>query len=511
MDEPLIYRLRNNKQSIVIGSISLLIIVFLLTFFLNNVIVFATINSGTPVKLQVIKNGETSDVARSLITIIPRGSEALLAKSGNTTETLSSLSLPWYGFATITIDLKPSKTADKVAFTSPSGICTTYSSELKKLLRYDCISPEVLYEYQTPENDIWGDREIAELSYIENQILPPYMNGVIGITKASADSEVGHENHRHDTPIEIKVTTPTGHKSYEAPSGVTSESLAGLRIYTDTTNTTTSRFAFVDGFGAVYLASPHEQGNGIDYKIIEAPEVYSYRYNTTACSLIGYTTMCYRGRTKEALTEGAVALTQPKIEEYSFTSGLVKSTDIDSTAALETLYRADDNLYGIANNSLYLLTLTGDKYTTKLVAKDITSAVSDGKDIFFVKNKAAYIYNPKSQSVHLLFRSSYIDVRQLYLVDNKKFLFGPTKDSEDIIFAYELNDTSASGTKRLIDVLPLEASISDEIYANDLVGDKIFIQPYTDSVPDDEVRQIVIKELAKHDVQVKTEDIQITR
>lgn len=502
--------IRLHIKPIILASTAVLVGILVLTFFINNVIVFVSTNSSDRnIKLQVIKDGQVQDIAGSAAVIVPRGSDTLLAVSGDTKASSSSLSLPWYGVMHKTIELKPSKTASKVAFMSPYGACAAYNSDLNKLLGYDCEAPQALYEYQTPTNDIWGDRSIRPLSYAEDQLLPPYMNGVIGIAQAS-EPESG-ESHQHGAHVEIKATNPGGTKSYNAPTGIDSENLAGLRVHTDTSSTTNSRFMLTDKFGVVHLGIPSVQGNEITYKSLEAPDKYSSRYNTTACTVSGDRSLCYRGRTAEALAEGTTALTQPKIEEYSFNDGLVSSRDINAPFRIESLYIAGESIYAVGDSTLYKLTLKDDKYNATLVEKEITSATSNGYELYFVHEKAAYTYNPKTDTSHLLFKSPNINLVGLYAVDQKIFLLGPTSDSEAVVLAYELTDTNYDGKKRLIDMLPLAAGSLNEVYANDFVGDKVFLQLYGDSIADDEVRTLFINAAKEKGVELKAENVQTNR
>lgn len=499
-----------HKKLIIVISAAVLIGALVLTFFINNAIVFVSTNtSDWNIKLQVIKGGEVKDVAGTAVAIVPRGSETLLATSGNIKASSSSLSLPWYGVTHKTIELKKSKTANKVAFMSPSGACAAYNSDLNKLLGYDCGAPRALYEYQTPVDDIWGDRSIQALSYAENQLLPPYMNGVIGIAESKGSES--EESHQHGAHVEIKATNPGGTKSFNAPTGIDSENLAGLRIYTDTSSTTSSRFVLTDKFGVVHLGLPSDQGNEISYKSLEAPDKYNNRYNTTICSVSGDKSLCYRGRTAEALADGTTALTQPKIEEYSFNNGLVSSKDINVSFRIESLYIAGETIYAVSDSTLYKLVLKDDKYNATLVTTKITSAASNGYEIYFVREKAAYTYNPKTDTAHLLFKSPNVNLAGLYPVDSKVFLLGPTNDSETVIFAYELSDTDYDGKKRLIDILPLAADSLNEVYANDFVSDKVFLQLYEDSIADDEVRTLFANKTAEQGFELKADNIQTNR
>lgn len=489
----------------IIETVALVALVALIIFLANNTIALITIKStlgNAPVEL--LRDGKK--IGGSGIVIIPRGSENFEVSAGDAVKTLTTISQPWYGFTAKTVELKQSKNATKVGFMVDSQLCTTYNSVRSTLLRYDCSKPQSLIEYQTPSNAIWGERSVATLSYIENQVLPAYMGGVLGITKnAQAGGDHG------GNVVTVNATSPETTHSYKAPGDIAADNLASLQVYTDNTSSTNPRFILVDRFGTIYLATPAENSNDVTYKQVSAPDTYNAKYNQTACTIHDTDAICYRGRNTTAIVSGEPALTQASIQKLSFDSDSAGSVAIKDNPQLAGLLQVGNELYGRKDQDIYSLTKTGDSYVAKKIIDGATSA-SGSNTLYFTKKGAVFAYDSKSGDSYQVFQSPSVKAAGLYTVDGKVFLFGGTKDSENYIYAYELTNTDYTGGKRFIDALPLDSnSVANEIYANDLVGNKVFLQLYGDSISDDEVRDLFISKAAEQGINLERKDIQTNR
>lgn len=504
---------RNLKLFVFIG-IALIAGIALIVFFANNVIAFVNVKNtttGSSVTLsRVVSDTESKKIGGSGMVIIPRGSEDFEVTGDNSAKTLTRISQPWFGFTSKTIDLRPTKNASKVAFAADSELCVTYNKSQSAILRYDCKNPSSLIESQTPTDSIWGERVVADLSYIEGQTLPAYLGGVIGITTANAPTPSTDGHSHDDQSVTITATSSENKNTYKAPGDISADNLSSLRLYTDSNSSSNPRFVLVDRFGTIYLATPTEDGKESVYKQVSAPDTYNSAYNQTSCTVHDAEATCYRSRNTTAVADGATALMQGTVEQLSFVDGSVSSVKVQDSPQFTNIIRAGSVLYGVKDSDVFSLIKSGDAYVSTKIAQDATAIA--GKDsLYYVKNGTVFSYDNVSHDSVQVFSSSNIKVMGLYAVDGKTFLFGTTKDSETIIFAYELNDTNYDGKKRLIDVLPLAENTINEIYANDFVGDKLFLQLYGDSIADDDVRQLFIDKVKEKGIEVKAENIQTNR
>lgn len=493
---------------IAIGAL-IVVAISLIVFFANNVIAFIDIknNSGTgDITLSRITDTGSVKVGGGGMTIIPRGSDEFEVAAKDTAKTLTRISLPWYGFTSKSIELKKTKGAKKRAFYAESELCASYNSSRNTLLKYSCAEPTSLIEYQTPDDAIWGDQPVAELSYIENQNLPPYMGGVIGV---SVSTDEDSESPNHSGNVSIDAVSPDAKRSYKAPGDIAQDNLAELKVYTDTADATNSRFILVDRFGSIYLATPNDSST-VTYKLVSAPDTYNSAYNQTSCTITGAEATCYRGRNATAIAEGDTAYTQATVDRISFSDGVTSSSKVVDSPKFTRIVKAGESLYGLADQEVHKIEKSGDSYKSTRVLRNVTN-VSAGKSLYFIKNSEAFVYNSATGDSHKLFRSPSIKAVAIYAVNDKVFLFGPTKDSEDILFAYELQPEDDNGEKRAIDVLPLETTVLNEVYANDIVGDKVFLQLYGDSIGDDEVRDMFIDEVQKLGIKLDAKNIQTER
>lgn len=493
-----------NLKLYVAAGIALIIVVSLIVFFVNNVVAFVSINN-TSGSSSVTLTREGKKVGGSGIVVIPRGSQNFEVTAGDSAKTLTTVSQPWYGFTSQSIDIKPSKEVTKVGFMVDAQLCTTYNASRSSLLRYDCSKPKALIEYQTPSNDIWGERTVADLSYIDNQILPAYKGGVLGVAQnAQAGTDHG------GNAVSINATSPEANHSYKAPGDIATDNLSNLRVYTDNTSSSNPRFILVDRFGTIYLGTPGEN-NDITYKQVSAPDTYNSKYNQTFCTIHEAEATCYRGRNATTVTNNETALTQASIDKLSFDSGIISSTKVKDSPLFTGLLQVNSELYGRKDQAIYSLVKSGDSYVAKKIIEGATSA-SGSKTLYFTKGGAVFAYDNARGDSYEVFWSPSVKVAGLYTVDGKVFLFGGTKDSDTYIYAYELTNNDYKGGKRLIDALPLDSnSVASEIYANELVGNKVFLQLYGDSISDDEVRDLFISKAAEQGIRLERKDIQTNR
>jgi hypothetical protein len=463
----------------IFGALAL-VLIGIVSFFISNAVVFVSITGQTnnaQVTTYTINGDAMKRMGGSGLFVIPRNTQGILVSAGDSIKTQTKVSIPWFGIAVQPVQLNSDKNADKVAFAGPeTGVCATYATTSDKLSYYDCPNPTALMQYQTPSDGQWANKSVASLSYISSQVLPPYMGGVIGITLGSQNKLSIPIGESHGiVGVSVTATITDKKASYNAPSEINSENIAGLRLFTDTNNPSNNKFVLVDAFGTIYLGTPASSGKTVDYKRISAPEDYNYRYNQTICSLEDSSVYCYRGYTTTKADSKAVR-TKPSIVQLTFADGVVNTTDVQSADMLDGFYTTTTGkIYGKNGKSLYSIESTSGKYAAVPLIQTPEAIATDNK-LYFVQDNGVYELDDTTHSSHQIFYSSNITVKSIYPVDGKLYVFGSTKNSKTIS-AYLINDKSdTTPGKRLIDAMPLNSDDISGIASSDLVGDKVLIK-----------------------------------
>jgi hypothetical protein len=464
---------------IIVGGLGLVLIAAII-FFLSNAFMFVAVSGETnnaQLATYTVTDGTTKRMGGSGLFIVPRSTQGIIVSAGDNIKTQTKVDIPWFGIAFQSVQLNADKNADKVAFAGPeTGICAAYAATTDKLSYYDCQTPTALMQYQTPDDGKWVNKSVASLAYISSQVLPPYMGGVIGITPGSQNDPSIPSGESHGIEgVSVTATSVDKKVSYNAPSEINAENIAGLRLFTDTNNPNNDKFVLVDAFGTIYLASPATDGKTVEYNRISPPEDYNYRYNQTICSLEDGTVYCYRGSTG-IKSDGKSATTKPSVVQLTFTDGVVNTADVQGADVLDGFYATTTGkLYGKNGKSLYSIESSSGKYSASKLIQTPEGVATDDK-LYFVQDNGVYELDDTTHSSHQVFYSSNITIKSIYPVDGKLYVFGATKNSK-AISAYLVNTSSDTAPgKRLIDILPLSGDDISGITSSDLVGDKVLIK-----------------------------------
>ncbi len=471
--------IKHIRLLIIFGGLGLVLIA-IIAFLASNALMFVAVTGDTnnaQVTTYAIDGSSTKRLGGSGLFVVPRSTQGILVSAGDNIKTQTKVSIPWLGIAVQSVQLNADKNADKVAFAGPeTGVCATYAATTDKLLYYDCQTPAALMQYQTPDDGKWVSKSVASLAYISNQVLPPYMGGVLGITLGAQDNPSVPSGESHGIEgVSVTATSADKKISYNAPSEVNSENITGLRLFTDTNNPNSDKFVLVDTFGTIYLGAPAKDGKTADYKRIGAPEDYNYRYNQTICSLEDGTAYCYRGYTGVKNDDKTVK-TKPSIVQLTFADGVVNTANVQGADMLDGFYTTTTGkVYGKNGKSLYSIESTSGTYMAEKLVQTPEGVATDNK-LYFVQDNGVYELDDTTHSSHQVFYSSNITIKSIYPVDGKLYVFGSTKNSK-AISAYLVNaDSDKAPGKRFIDILPIGTNDISSVASSDMAGDKILIK-----------------------------------
>lgn len=465
-----------------------IILISAVIFFIFNAVVWVNISgapSGASVDTAGIFDDSTKKIGGSGFVIVPRTAHNLVVSAGDNIKTIINADLPWYGLSIKSVQLTPDKNADKVAYAGINSLCATYNPGSELPLYYDCAKPTGLFTYDTPTDTAWTNKKVADLKYIDDQLLPPYQGGVIGIAK---DNNSKGSLNEGDASVSVVATNIYRTQSYEAPSDITTSNLAGLRLFTNAASADDGRFVIVDSFGVAYLATPGTGDGVISYKRVSAPGDYSYKFNQTVCSFHKDNVYCLRGRNAASAESGAT-VTATSIDVLSFDTGIVKTISVNGVSKVNGFYITDGQMYVRSDQSLYRLDKTTDTaYSARRLVQGAASIASADK-LYFTNGNGVYAMDDNTGDAHQVFYSGNIGVMGIYPVDGKVFIFGLAKNGGSTVFAYQLNanDNTAPG-KRLIDVLPLPPTSIADVLADDFVGNKLYLKITKDAQNGDDVR-----------------------
>ncbi len=471
-DSPIV-RLKEARRPIIVlvvfGSLAAFFIHVFTTYAIVNLEI-ASPSQTQSVTLHAVTGKEIKKVSSGLA-IVPRGTKAMIASSGVNMKTQTAIDIPWYGFATKKISLKPDKNADKIAFKSFSKqTCPLYRPTTDTLTHYDCTKESVLNEYNAPSSGEWASRVVYEIDSLVKPI-SPYMGGYVSIADQS----------EHDKPraLYIRAVSEKGElSSYEVPPGLPKEDLVNSRIYSDAYNLKNNRFVIVSRLGDIYIGTP-TGGQKVEYHTIAAPSDYDPSHNQTLCRLNDETVYCYRGHWRIGdIPQGFNydKVTDSQMMIYSFANSSEYTLKLTSNIAMieDVHVTAKGEIFGRDSQYLYHFAKVGNEYEPRKISVYPT-AVGAGETIYYVHDNAVYTLDEKDPSIaYQVFYSANVIPTSIYAVDGKVFILGTNPKNTSVTFAYKLLDEqNLSPGKRLIDILPDMTPGNPLFYSSDLVGDRI--------------------------------------
>jgi hypothetical protein len=469
-----------HRRSLVIVTIVVIPLLLLLNFFSSHAFVNVTIKTNitnAPITTYGSSPGGTEKVGGTGLLLITRDTTSLIVSSGEYVKTETKLELPWYGFASVDINLARDRNAEKVAFASLYGsdTCASYNKRLESLLSYKCINPPSLLQYQVSDRSTWTNKALAKNVTYPNKVAQPYLGGLLGVSVYDRGDE--------SAPQPIIYTTDTGASiAYDMPEGIDESSLISAEIFTSSTHSTDNRFVFVTANGAVYLGQPTGNKGGVQYVHFDPPKDYLKTPHKTLCQIIGDNAYCYSGSAPIGDSSGQLA-NDDTINVYGFDGKTISSTNLHTNLLLDALYVTDGGqLYGKNYKRVLYLKKEASGYVVNDVSQNADSATAT--DTLYYVQKGGLYRVDSEKAAHQVFYSENIDINSVYASDGKLFMLGTLSKSLDKrVYAYLLkSDDDVSPGSRIIDQLPTEPGQLPDVTFQDLVGNKLQIQlavPYT--------------------------------
>lgn len=406
-------------------------------------------------------DGKNVELGGAGLKIIPRSTKSLVVTRDTSASSQVKVQIPWYGFLSKSIELTPSKNADKIGYlqTSRDG-CATYSVRLASLLSYDCQKPTALLRYDTNERT-WGPRKVSPLAF-QDGLVAPYMGGVIGIEGGM---------HLVTRPIEV-VRDDGSSVRYDLPPEVKLDTVSQAKIITNQFDTSDNRFVIIDYLGNIHLGTPSAQNKTVTYKTIPRTPGYSETYQRTLCKILGDFVYCYRGQyIRGDMPDSDAKLPAESITTASFTNDEVTTTELALPGRYSDFYvTLDGDMYGKNFKKLFYLTATNKTYQAREIAQNVDTAAG-GEGLLYVQRNAIY-HVKKDGDATMRFYSPNVLPSSLYVTSDAVFVIATVKDMGNNFHAYRLNDQDHLGGNRLIDLLPLGGGRLPAVTYQDVVGER---------------------------------------
>lgn len=412
---------------------------------------------------------QTKQISGSGLSIIPRSSKTITVMTKNKQmRSISTVAIPWFGFASKKITINPDLNADKIAFRSSRyNTCASYDNSKDRLLSFACSDNSGLTYYNTTGKD-WFNSLITATE-IDGQV-SAYRGGVIGLSSTTNSGDGSYQ------PAPIRYISSNGTRHYyPLPKDFLNYSnLKEIVIVTDPTDSSNSHYILLFQ-GTIYLASV-DINDTVSYITLPAPTNYSVTYHQTICSFKTINIYCYRGNISTDTSSKKSNGLNPTIIQASFNGSDTKvySTDIKM---MDSLYVTTSGLLFSKNyKSLLYLKKINDTYVTQAISDNVDSA-SAGTNIYFVDDLGIFTYNPETEISTQVFRSANILPKRIIPIGNKIFILGYVANDKDYTYTYAWvlsNEQDKNYGKRIIDLLPLFSSTYP--YSNtDFVGKKVNI------------------------------------
>lgn len=465
----------NHRRGLIIAVVIFCVIAAITAFFSANAFVNISAKTNLDTKditVYTSSDAETKKIGAPGLHIVSRATKSLIVSAGEYSKTQSRISIPWYGYADIAIDLARDKNAVKIPFysTQPDA-CTTYSQRLESLLQYKCRNTTTLVQYQTPDSGLWKNSAVASGFMFPNQSAKPYAGGILGI----ADNGVRSTDDEAPSPLAYVADDGKFHY-FNAPAGVDSTELGRATLYTNTIDSADKRFVLVTSSGVVYLGAPMGNSDTINYHKFESSHKYTQPQYQTLCEIRNDNAVCYRG---EAAYGDTPADASPEIEvisTFSFDGKEISSVRAQKPALLDSFHvTSSGKMYGKYQKKLVTFDVANDKYQTIELSQNIDAiAVTD--TAYYTQSGDVYKVDSNTTS-HQVFHSPRADIKTLISADNTIIGVGPLRgESTTTLHAYQLqDDDNMNPGSRIIDLLPTAPEKLDGVTYQNLVGDKLVL------------------------------------
>lgn len=398
--------------------------------------------------------------------VLPNDVMSVTVSQGDYLATSKALKVPFYRFVNLAIDLKYSKNASALAYENLSNTdCSTYNSNLKSLLSYNCLNPVALQSYTEQESGAWINKTVSKTNGSSNlDKTKPYMGGLLTINPSveysSRDALIVHPG--------------SGDESTDLPKpkGLTNAQMVTSAITTNRYNPTDRNFVVIGSDKIAYFGNFN--GGNLNYHTIAPLEDLDEWHDKPSCNITEKIVVCYY-KARNTGDHSDYSTPTEYISVYDIATDKTVTKSLANEMSFERIYvTTNGDIYGRMFRNLYSLEEESNKYTAKILDTTVTAAGA-GESIYYIKNNRVYKYNKSSMQSELEFYSKNIAPSSI-IVQDKVYILGHDKARSTSMYAYELTSEDYTTLEpRIVDLLPVVNDDSSITFEQQLVGNKLSI------------------------------------
>ncbi|HZO63854.1 MAG TPA: hypothetical protein VFB74_02535 [Kribbellaceae bacterium] len=402
------------------------------------------------------------------VTLVPRGTDYILATSGNAETVVPMTRLPKIGMTDMEVRIDPQQAVDKLGASVKSCNFSTDAGTFN----YDCDDPHAIFKYVRPRREYWRNELVQTFFPGTTTKVRPYRAGLLGVVAA-----------RGATPSARLFYLVPGQKepsSFPVPADMLTGGSAYLNLGVDP----------VDAGGEGFMLYNTRSGKVRYYtKFSEKAEpremarrrAYDPTIDATQCVLRSVYIYCYtgvRGGSSDSHheSEAREQRAHPGVLEVFPISGdpgrLYEATE---TFGVERLFVTTSGaVYLQSNSQLYSADLANGQLRVTRISPRVGSVVA-GDQLYWTTEWGIFAYDAGERSTRLLFTGAKLRMSDLSLDDRLLTFNAFAKDDpQSQLHSYRLSTDPLEGP-RLEDKLPYTSS-DLPIVLMDYTRDTLFVQ-----------------------------------
>ncbi len=402
------------------------------------------------------------------VTLVPRGTDYILATSGNAETIVPMTKLPKIGITSMEVRVDPQRMVDKLgASVKP---CTFSTKE--ETFNYECDDPHAIYKYVRPRREYWRNELVQTFFPDTSNRVRPYRDGLLGIAQARGPRQSAQMFHvvpgRKDP-----VTLP-----------VPADMLAGgsdyLNIAVDTADPGGHGFLIYNTrSGKVRYYS--DLSEKVEPREMVRKRAFNSRIDATQCLLRSTNVYCYtgvRGASSDSHEETEVRKTDAHpgvLEVFPVSGDEGKQYQATESFGVERMYvTTGGEVFLQARSQLYAAAPANGQLQVTGISPRIGSVVA-GDQLYWTTTWGLFEYDPASRSARLVFTGSNLRMSDLAL-DGRSLTFNAfaKEDPQSQLHTYRVSGDALEGA-RLEDKLPYTGH-DLPIVLMDYTRDTLFVQ-----------------------------------
>jgi hypothetical protein len=402
------------------------------------------------------------------VTLVPRGTQYILATSGSAETIVPMTKLPKVGITSMEVRVDPQRAVDKLgASVKPC----TFSTK-QETYNYACDNPHELYRYVRPRREYWRNQTVQTFFPDTSNRVRPYRDGLLGIAEARGpkpSAQLFHVVPGRKDPVTLPI-----------PADMLVGGSAYLNIAVDAADPGGHGFMIYNNrSGKVRYYS--DLSERVESREMVRKRAFNWRVDATQCVLRSTNVYCYtgvRGASADSHEESEERKTDahPGVLEVFPVSG-EEGKDYQATESFEVerlFVTTGGEVYLQARNQLYGADLANGRLSVTGISPRVGSVVA-GDQLYWTTTWGIFEYDAASHSARLVFTGANLRMSDLAL-DGRTLTFNAfaKDDPQSQLHTYRITGDALEGP-RLEDKLPYTPE-DLPIVLMDYTRDTLFVQ-----------------------------------